>query len=211
MEEDEPESGGGAKGPDDASSVPPPGSPAARPETPSLRPSLTPPLPVHVPRSANYRIAFAFLWLLVQIVLIVTADRRPDGAFGFRMFAESSTVKISLFRELADASGHRTRVHVDGGVWNAAGREGMVRRMSWYDRVPSPAWPFDQEIHASYGARAQLVRLQGALDDIATHFPDDAETRRFVLLVTLRRNGREPVTHELVSPERPLPGGAGGP
>jgi hypothetical protein len=172
---------------------------------PSLRPSATPPHVPHAPRSGTYRIVFAFAWVALQVILIVTADRRADGAFGFRMFAESSTVKVALYRELPDAAGRR-RVHVDGGVWTAAGRDGMVRRLSWYDRVPTPFWPFDQEVPASYGAKTQLVRLAAAVDDVATYTPDDAETLRFVLIVTLRHNGREPVVHELVSPERTVGG-----
>ncbi|HVJ88399.1 MAG TPA: hypothetical protein VM580_01260, partial [Labilithrix sp.] len=47
-------------------------------------------------------------------------------------------------------------------------------------------------------------RLQGAIDDVASHLApsEDLETRRLVLDVVVRRNGREPVLHELVSRER---------
>jgi hypothetical protein len=165
---------------------------------PSLRPSAPPPPPPGTGSGFNYRILFAALWIASQVALVVTADRRIDGAFGFRMFAESSSIKLVLYRELDSGK----RVHVDAGVWTARSVDGTVHRLTWYDRVPMPYWIFDQEMHASYGARTQLWRLQGALDDVAIHIPNDAETRRFVLDVTVRRNGREPVVHQLTSRER---------
>ncbi len=148
----------------------------------------------------SYRILFAAFWLAGQMALVLTASRRVDGAFGFRMFSESSTMKLVLSRELEQG-----RVHVDDGVWTAHAADGTVHRLTWYDRVPTPYWIFDREMHASYGAAAQLARLQGALDDVAAHVPNDAETKRFVLDVTVRRNGREPVVHRLLSRERSLP------
>jgi hypothetical protein len=149
-----------------------------------------------------HRLLFAALWVLAQATLILTAGRRVDGAFGFRMFPESSTIKLALYREI-DRGGGRERVHVEGGVWSARAPDGMTHRLTWYDRIPRPYWVFDQEMHASYGAATQLVRLQHALDDLAAHVPEDDETRRFVLEVTVRRNGREPVLHRLTSRERP--------
>jgi hypothetical protein len=156
---------------------------------------------------ANYRIVFAVVWVVTQLILVVTAARRSDGAFGFRMFSESSSIKLTLYREVDAPDGQRARIHVDGGVWSAPARDGTNRRHTWYDRVPMPFWVFDQEMHASYGAATQLSRLQGALDDVASHLAvkDDLVTRRFVLDVMVRRNGREPVLHQLTSPERPLP------
>ena len=162
----------------------------------SLPPSPGPP--------ANYRILIALVWLVLQATLVITANRRTDGAFGFRMFNESSTVELSLHRELETEDGRRLRVRVDDGVWSARASDGTHHRLTWYDRVPMPYWVFDREMHASYGAATQLARLQAALDDLAAHVSpsDDLETRRFVLDVTVRRNGREPVVHHLVSPER---------
>jgi hypothetical protein len=155
---------------------------------------------------ANLRIVFAVVWVVGQVVLVLTADRRVDGAFGFRMFPESSTLKIALFREVDGPPGQgRQRIHVDAGVWNARSADGISHRLTWYDRVPTPYWIFDQEMPASYGARTQLARLAGALDDVASHVPNDAETHRFILEVIVRRNGREPVQHQLVSRERTLP------
>jgi hypothetical protein len=139
----------------------------------------------------------------LQVALVVTADRRIDGAFGFRMFSESASIKVALYREIDGPSG-RSRVHVDAGVWSAHASDGTVHRLTWYDRVPTPYWLFDREMHASYGAATQLARLQGALDDVASHVPDDAETRVFSLDVIVRRNGREPVLHRLTSHERAI-------
>lgn len=148
------------------------------------------------------RIAFAVAWTGLQGGLILTASRRPDGAFGFRMFNESSTIKVSLYREIAGEDGTRTRVHVEGGMWTARDANGQLRRFAWRDRVMPTLGVFDVEMAASYGEAAQLARWQGALDDVATHTPDDAETKRFVLDVVVRKNGREPHTVTLASVER---------
>jgi hypothetical protein len=179
-------------------------SPSDKPDKPDksslppVRPSAPPPPPAGTGSTFNYRILFAALWIASQVALVVTADRRIDGAFGFRMFAESSSIKLVLYRELDSGK----RVHVDGGVWTARSVDGTIHRLTWYDRVPMPYWIFDQDMHASYGAGTQLWRLQGALDDVATHIPNDAETRRFVLDVTVKKNGHEPVVHQLTSRER---------
>jgi hypothetical protein len=179
------------------------GEPSARP---SLRPSFRPPSsPPPTGRAANWRLVFAAVWVFVQVSLVVTADRRADGAFGFRMFSESSSLRIALFREVIGEGGRVARVHVDEGVWSAHAADGTVHRLTWYDRVPSPYWIFDQEMHASYGAATQLGRLQAALDDVAAHTPNDSETSRLVLQVAVRRNGREPIVHQLTSRPRPLP------
>jgi len=159
----------------------------------AARPSLTPGRgPTH-----NWRILFAIAWLGIQLTLVATASRRADGAFGFRMFNESSSMVLVLYREVDG-----TRVHVDDGVWGAKSMDGRVHRFSWYDRVPAPYWSFDRDMTAAYGAGTQLQRLQAALDDVATHVREDAETTRFILDVTMRRNGREPVVHHLKSRER---------
>lgn len=169
----------------------PPGNDRPRTTVPSIHPSEQAPL------GGAGRLVFAFLWIGIQLVLILTAGRRPDGAFGFRMFAESSSIKYALYREV-----NGERVHVDDGAWFARDATGNVRRFAWQDRVRPELSVFDREIHASYGARAQLARLQGALDDVAAHVEDDTETKRLLLEVTVRRNGREPETFTLTSRER---------
>jgi hypothetical protein len=47
-------------------------------------------------------------------------------------------------------------------------------------------------VFAAYGADAQLARLQRALDDVARHEPEDAETERFVARVLVWHNGGGP-------------------
>ena len=180
---------------------------------PSRPPSPSRPAEGGTGPRTNYRILVALVWVVVQATLVLTADRRVDAAFGFRMFSESASLKLTLFREVDGPDGKRVRVHVDSGMWTAHASDGAIHRLSWYDRVPLPYWIFDQEMHASYGAGTQLSRLTGALDDLATHIPatDDLDTRRFILDVAVRRNGREPVIHELTSRERALPPRTGGP
>lgn len=146
---------------------------------------------------------FAGIWLVAQGALIMTAGRSPDGAFGFRMFPESSSIKVALYRDVRGADGERTRVHVDDGMWAAKDAYGVQRSFAWRDRVRRRELAiFDTEISAAYGVRAQLARLQAALDDVARHTPDDAETERLSLDVTVRYNGREPFVATLLSAPR---------
>ncbi len=134
---------------------------------------------------------------------MLTAGRRVDAAFAFRMFGESSTVRVALYREVLGADGKHNRVHVDDGVWSANDAGGLTRRFAWSDRVRRYELArFDTETSAKYGVDATLARLQAALDDVATHTADDADTRRFFLDVTVRRNGREPYVVHLASAER---------
>jgi hypothetical protein len=67
----------------------------------------------------------------------------------------------------------------------------------------------DARVFASYGADAQLARLQRALDDVADHVPEDGETRRLRAEVTVWRNGRAPETVTLESHPRDLRSGQG--
>jgi len=153
-------------------------------------------------------VIFAVAWLAAQVALVLTADRRVDAAFGFQMFTESSTIRMSLYREIIGADGQRLRVHVDDGVWSANDAGGLRRSFAWSERVRRYELArFDTETAAKYSAAATLARLQAALDDVATHTPDDADTRRFFLDVTVRRNGGEPYVVHLASPERG-PGGS---
>jgi hypothetical protein len=190
---------------DPARSPPPP-----RPSSPSQPRTSQPP---HAPRpwKGAWRVVFAFVWVATQITLVITADRRPDAAFGFRMFSESSTLKIALYREVQGEDGQPRRLHVDGGVWSARDASGTSHRYAWNERVRRQELAtFDAEISAKYAVDAQLARLQAALDDVATHVPDDVETRRFLLDVTVRKNGREPYVVHLASAERTgrTPGGS---
>jgi hypothetical protein len=141
------------------------------------------------------RVAFAAVWLAGQAALVVTASRRPDGIFGFRMFPEASTMEVRLARVTATGE-----VAAPGGEWSARDASGQLRHFSWRDRVKDPVLSsLDARIFASYGTGTQLARLGRALDDVADHVPEDAETVRLVAHVTVWRNGREPVTSTLES------------
>ena len=146
------------------------------------------------------KLAFAGAWICVQGALIATAGARPDGAFGFRMFNESSTISVRLYRRVDAPSGHgEVPVEVPDGDWTAHDPSGALHHFSWRTRVKEPALStFGVTMHASYGAAAQLQRWHAALDDVARHVPDDTETRALELEIKVRRNGRPPtVTHFL--------------
>jgi hypothetical protein len=151
---------------------------------------------------SHARSAFAVAFIAAQVGLVATAGRRPDGAFGFRMFNESSTVQVSLSREVVSLEAPDaalSRVPVSGGEWHAHDARGVAHTISWRDRVRRPELSvFDVEMSAAYGANAQLARWTAALDDVASHLDHDAETRRLVLDVTVRRNGGEPETVTVV-------------
>jgi hypothetical protein len=140
------------------------------------------------------RALVATLWIGGQVALIATGPRRADGAFAFRMFPESSTIRIDLSRDVVAQSGQGTvRVPVENGRWLARDEGGVLHRFRWDERVTDGnLFPYGQPVHASYGAAAQLQRLALALDDVADHVPEDAETVRFVADVTVRKNGGPP-------------------
>jgi hypothetical protein len=112
----------------------------------------------------------------------------PDHAFGFQMFNESSRIEFQLYRQVVGRAG---LVPIVDGTWRAVDGRGEVHEFRWRDRVRYPplARP-GREVHASYGLDAQLFRLQAALDDVAAHIDDDAETAALIALVHASRNGR---------------------
>jgi len=141
------------------------------------------------------RVAIAACWIVGQAGLVLSAPFRPDHIFGFCMFPEASTMEIHLARELAGR-----REPAPRGKWHARDAAGQVTAFSWDDRVRDPVLAaLDTRIFASYGLDAQLARLQRALDDVADHTPEDAETERLVANVTVWKNGREPNSLSLFS------------
>ncbi len=140
------------------------------------------------------RASVVILYLGVQAALIATAGSRADNAFGFRMFNESSSLTAHLFREVGSPSGHGTvRVPVVDGRWRVKDDAGSSHTFNWYERVKSGAVsPLDQDVHASYGAAAQVERLHAALDDVAAHVIGDPETDALVLVIDVSKNGRPP-------------------
>jgi hypothetical protein len=172
------------------------------------------------------RVVFAAVYVVAQGALVLTAARRPDHAFGFQMFSEASTMEVHLSRKVvvpadarSDASqgAHRAEdgtvlVPVTGGTWKARDANGDLHRFAWRDRVKDPVLAnLDVQVFASYGAPAQLFRLQAALDDVARHTPEDAETLALVADVDVRRNGHEPIRTHLVSAPRPISAPSHGP
>ena len=155
------------------------------------------------------RAVLVAFWLLGQAALVVTAGRRADAAFGFRMFSESTTLSITLSREVQAPTGEGTVViPIEDGSWTASDRTGLLHRFAWSDRVVDPiVGTLGVTMQAAYGGAAQLERLQAALEDVATHTPEDADTHALVADVVLRRNGREPQNLRLISAPRTLPVG----
>lgn len=131
-------------------------------------------------------------WVALQLALIVTAGRRPEHAFGFRMFPEASTISYSLARVVRTSAGPREIVVKDGHYF-VRHDDGSVRHYEWRDWIPQRALgAFDREIFASYGAAAQLSRMSLALEAFARYVGDDGETERFVLHGYVKRNGGAP-------------------
>jgi hypothetical protein len=149
------------------------------------------------------RVAFAVAWIGVQAALISTAGGRPDAAFGFRMFSESSTIEAHLTRT-AVRGGRTVELPVEDGTWSTRDATGRGHNCSWHDRVKEPILAvFDRTIPASYSASAQVTRWQAALADVALHLEPDGETRALNLTLTVHRNGHDAVvTHAsaVVSP-----------
>ena len=151
-----------------------------------------------VSRWRPLRVVFAALWIGGQAALVITAGGRPDHIFGFRMFPEASTLEIHLWRDTA-----RGTVPAPRGEWSARDEAGQIRHFSWRDRVRDPVLAsIDARVFASYGLDAQLARLGRALDDMADHVPEDAETQQLRAEVVVRRNGGEPATVTLRSHTR---------
>jgi len=145
------------------------------------------------------RVAFAAAWIGGQAALVLTAPWRTDHVFGFRMFPEASTMEIHLSRRVV---GGRL-LPAPRGEWSAVDQEGQRRHFSWRDRVRDPILgAVDARVFASYGVDAQLARLARALDDVATHTDEDAETEQLQADVSVSRNGRDPVAVSLVSIRR---------
>lgn len=147
------------------------------------------------------RVAFAASWIALQATLVLTAGARTDRAFGFRMFAEASTIDVRLARVV-----HGAVVAAPRGEWSAHDATGQLRHFAWHDRVRDPVLAsVDLPVFASYGVDAQLARLQRALDDVADHIPEDGETQRLRAVVVVRRNGEDPGERILESHARSLP------
>jgi hypothetical protein len=149
------------------------------------------------------RVVFAAAWIGGQAALVLTASWRSDHILGFRMFPEASTLEIHLSRVVGGSL-----VPTRRGEWSAVDVAGQRRHFAWRDRVRDPTLAsIDARVFASYGLDAQLARLARALDDVADHIDDDAETEQLRADVVVSRNGREPTTATLLSHRRHRQGG----
>jgi hypothetical protein len=145
------------------------------------------------------RVAFAVVYLVTMVAVIITAQSRPDHVFGFQMFNESSTINIHLFRR---AQGRRQLEPLPDGSFSESSH-GAVRTFSWYERVHDPVLgKLNTTMHAKYGLAGQLFRLRIALDDFVQRLPDDTETLELVARVETSKNGREPEVVQIVAHKR---------
>jgi hypothetical protein len=146
------------------------------------------------------RVVFAVVWLGAQAALIATAGLRPEHAFGFRMFSESTTEEMHLYRRTFDGE----LVSEANGAWWTRDKNRARIHHSMRDYIDAPELSFyDVRMPASYGEAAELWRLQRALDDtIGRLGDDDRTTAAFVVDVTLRHGGGEPRTVRLESRAR---------
>ena len=126
--------------------------------------------------------------VLAQLTMIVIAYDSDHKTFGFQMFPESSRWQADIVRVQVDG----TRIAVNDD-WE----------YRWSELVDSRglANPFVAH-HADSGLRNQFGYLQGALDWVAEHTPDDTATQYFEAEVTYTDNGRGPFTTTFRSVER---------
>ena len=125
-----------------------------------------------------------------QLSMIVIAYDSDHKTFGFQMFPESSRWQADIVR--VEADGTRVPINED---WE----------YEWSDLVQGRGLtnPFIDH-HADSGLRNQLGYLQGALDWVAEHTPDDTTTHYLEAVVTHTDNGRGPFTLTLRSVDRGL-------
>lgn len=149
------------------------------------------------------RVLFALVFFAAQLGLITTVQLRPDRVFAYQMFNASSSIRISLERRVRQAHGGARVVRVHDGKWTARDAAGQIHAFSWGMFVRDPVLGvLDREIHAKYGADAQLLYLRHALDYVVQNTPQDAETTALIARVQLWDNGRPraPLELEAVRP-----------
>lgn len=161
--------------------------------------------PLRMTFGARLRVLFGALFFVAQGALIATAGLRPDHAYGFWMFHESSTVELRLFRTVI-AKEDRTyrRVEATGprGEWQARDGTGVLQTRSWRDRVKQPELgTFGVRFPASYGAQAVIARVNAALTELSDHVEDE-DTCRFEVDVAVVHNGRDEGVRALRGPWR---------
>jgi hypothetical protein len=134
---------------------------------------------------------FVVTALSVQIGFAINGYRDPHKFFAFQPFNESSTWQAEIVR----VTWRGERVPIRGG-W--AGYD-------WDDLVGMAALRGPSRLrHAYMGVGATVDFLDDALDWVATHTPDDRETRYLEATVTSFENTRGPTVTVLRSIERPV-------
>jgi hypothetical protein len=119
--------------------------------------------------------AFFALVVVAQLAFIARGYVDPHSYFGFQPFPESSTWSAEIVAVQRDG----TEIDVRGG-WAGYEWNDLVH----WDVLEDP-W---QERSAYVGVAATLDFLQGALDWIAAHTPDDTGTAYLEARVTYDRN-----------------------
>lgn len=140
---------------------------------------------------ASYlRVLLVVAWVAVSSTAIVMGYWSTSPVLAWQMFPEASTMEISVTR--VTSSGER--IDIDA-PWPGGYR--------WSDLVEARGLGVTgTEIDAAYGVEASLEALHHALDWVATHTPDDHETRLLEAEVTYRHNDDPPRTVVLRSVER---------
>lgn len=125
--------------------------------------------------------------LLGQAALLVRGYSDPHKLFAFQPFNESSTWRADVVRVTVDGRRIPIEREWSGGYrWDELVGWGVLERPA--------AWR-----HAYSGLGASLDFLDEALDWVADHTPDDAETRYLEARVEHRRNARGPEVRVLRS------------
>jgi hypothetical protein len=133
--------------------------------------------------------AFIVAVLGVQIGFALNGYRDPHKFFAFQPFNESSTWQAEIVRVTWD--GERLPIEE---AW--AGYD-------WDELVGMAALRGPQRMrHAYMGVGATVDFLDEALDWVATHTPDDHETRYLEATVVSRENTHDPTVTVLRSVER---------
>ena len=136
---------------------------------------------------ARGRALFCVLFFGSEAVLVATAGLRSDRSYGFRMFPEASTIVVHVSRRLDGG----LLVPIEGSRWQARDCSGGVHSFRWGDMVRYPApGRLDVPVGAPYGVESEEHRARDALAWVATHTPEDCETRALVARIEPRKNGR---------------------
>lgn len=163
-----------------------PSSPLARAARPMFTGAMTAARTSDLRRFA--RRAIMVIVVVAQLTMIIVAYDSDHKTFGFQMFPESSRWSAEIVRVRSDG----TRVPLDDD-WEYRWRDLVSGRGLTY--------PFGEH-HADSGLRNQFGYLQGALDWVAAHTPEDTTTAYLEAEVTYTDNGRGPFVRTFRSVDR---------